>query len=466
VTVLHQFRLEPWLAAMILERGGRAKRRNGFSDAGQRWQTGLAVPFQPHAKKSVMGKMPCQRGLGPRRCLSLRLPSRLVARTAGLLLILRACAAQDSGIWEPASVEGLNFQTVSTNVLLAWPSDRRESFVVLWRSNAAVETPWIVLTNQLRAASAGERTAFCDVGAATREQMLVTNLFALYRVFVIPDFWFDMNGVELNGGPKHCGEDFLPLYIGTKETDPFGREITLVVDGKWSGEEDAVERINFGTLNQPHWAYSRGFWFKHDLLANGEHILQLQTLLRLNNIVGDWSWTVTVTNAPVRIRVTNDVSFVGSNPLIVGNKCTFVAQSAAPRGNWRFDVHDSKGRLLASKTGRTTNGDIRWTWDLRDFKGHLHDTLEEDPYFAPTLTVWPRAEEIKGGRRLLEINPRQDRSGWWSQRLGHGFVRKPPSPEERMRRFIYSEPLPFEGQTQPRPWRFPSPSKSNRAFPP
>ncbi len=231
------------------------------------------------------------------------------AAGVAVALLISALSTRAAVVHEPLSVDGLALETASTNILLTWPSCAGETFVILWRSNAILEAPWIVLTNQLPASSQEHRTSFCDTGVINRAPHVPksTELTTLYRVFVIPDFWFDMEGVIFVGGPRNPEEDFLPFYYGSTETGICKPQMELLVDGISAGVgstlgED-IQKVNFGTLDKPQWGCAAGFWFDHGNLSSGEHSLQLTTLLQLNNFVGDWSWSVTLTNKPVRVRV-------------------------------------------------------------------------------------------------------------------------------------------------------------------
>jgi hypothetical protein len=380
---------------------------------------------------------------------------RQLATLAGCIVVSFGCVAYCSDIVELGSLEGLLIRTESTNVVLTWPSDPRESFVVLWRSNANWQTPWTVLTNQLHASSKTNQTAFYDREFLGRVPTVVTNtsFTDFYRIFVIPDFWFDLEEVTLSGGPKNPGEDFLPFYRGSKETDVFKPQVRLLVDGKDENfvEED-VQRVNFSTAAKPRWGYVDGFWFRHDVIPNGEHTLQLTALLTLNTFVGDLSQYCTLTNKPVHVRVTNDITYVGWEDLIQGSNYTYVAQSVESRVNWRIDVFDTKGQLLASKTDQTTNGEIRWTWDLRDKRGKSRDDSDTDMSFPSTLTTWPIGDSSKEKQHSLKAMRDKSSQTWWSLRLGQDFVRKEPSSEERRRKFVFSEAHPLESRVQSRPW--------------
>lgn len=249
----------------------------------------------------------------------LRLPLSLLAGSLALLAT-SAAFAQDST--DPSeSVRGLSIRTISTNVLLTWPSDPRESFLILARSNPSPEAHWTILTNHMPAAAATNRTTFLDPGGAARPRVgpLANNLANFYSALVIPDFWFSPAGALLDGGPRKSGADFLPIYTGTPETDefnrPFNLHVEMLVDTERGSEEEAIdlraavddgiERVNLGSAKKPHWAKSAGFWFQHDQLTNGLHTLQLRTLLTLNTLVGPGEQFLTITNPSVTVVTTN-----------------------------------------------------------------------------------------------------------------------------------------------------------------
>jgi hypothetical protein len=240
----------------------------------------------------------------------------LMAAASLDLSIFASATTCASEIAEPQSVQGLQFQKDGNAVVLSWPSDPQEMFAVLWRSNSAVETRWQVLDGQMRATPATNCTTFRHNNAAT------TPLPELYRVFVVPDFRFDMQGVILSGGPKNPGQDFLPFYYGNTETDFFKLSTELLVDGQPVGAgstlDEGVRLVNFGTTDKPRWAYSAGFWFHHDEVAEGTHILQIQSTFHLNSFVGQWSWSATSSNNPVQVVARPHLSEVRGGELLLG----------------------------------------------------------------------------------------------------------------------------------------------------
>lgn len=231
--------------------------------------------------------------------------SREPQSISGLHIGASSTNAMLKWFYEPQSVSGLRIGADSTNVVLTWPSTRRESFAILWRSNVLIKAQWVVLTNQMAASKRG-KTSYRDIGALTRSSAMRTNadLGGLYRVFAIPDFSFDMEGVTLIGGPKNPGKDFLPVCYDTNW--PVEPQIGLLVDGEDEGYGvDGTERVNFGTLKRPVWRNTPGFWFLHDTFSNGTHTLQLSTLLSMNNFIGELSQFVNLSNRIVHVNVTN-----------------------------------------------------------------------------------------------------------------------------------------------------------------
>ena len=245
------------------------------------------------------------------------------------------------------------------------------------------------------------------------------SLAGFYRVFVIPDFSFDMEGVALSGGPQNPGQDFLPVHYQTNLTDIFKPQIILLVDGEDEGYgTEGTERVNFGTMKKPHWAVTPGGWLRHDRLPNGTHTLQLLSSFSMNNIIGEQSQVLALSNQPVHVNVSNAVSYAGWEPFITKTDCVIVAQSAIPRVCWHIDIYDSNRQLLAGNSGQTTNGEIRWSWDLRDNQGRLHNNPDADFVFFPSIEVWPLDKPTKGGH----ID-----DSWWNKRLGGKFVKPAPA---------------------------------------
>lgn len=218
---------------------------------------------------------------------------------SGLFLDQRV-TADDSGIIDTPSVAALSAKIESTNIVLTWPSDARESFVVLWRSNANYQSPWIVLTNQFRVAANNKETRFIDFGGWKRLQMQTeTNLLKFYAVYVIPDFWFNLQGVTISGE-----SNFLPFYCGIQGPGFPEPDVGLVVDGEEAGWGPIlIKQANFGDTKNPRWVFVRGLSFRNDLVPDGKHTLQLRSQLALNNFVGQWTQDIFLSNSPIEVTI-------------------------------------------------------------------------------------------------------------------------------------------------------------------
>ena len=297
--------------------------------------------------------------------------SRKVLRCATACLAYLAVSASNLTVaagLERQSAPDLHIHSEDNAAVLAWPSNPRECFAILWRSNTADQTPWIVLTNLLHASSQTKITTFRDLRRFEPTPTILesTNAVALYQVLVIPDFWFDLKTVELNGGPKNPGQDFLPIYYGNKETGIQKPSVELLVDGMSAGiggtVDETIQRVNFGTQTNPQWIHVAGFWFDHKSLTNGEHTLQLLTSIRLNRFVGDLSQSVTLTNEPICARTSQKnrardswwcqrlgCEFVRKRPTLEDSRRNFITGGENPMGS---KIPDRPIKLLPTQTMR------------------------------------------------------------------------------------------------------------------
>ncbi len=104
------------------------------------------------------------------------------------------------------------------------------------------------------------------------------------------------------------------------------------------------------------------------------------------------------------------------------------------------------GKVIGSLYFRPREG---WFWSL------LIRWIAEFVYLLSS--GMPIDERIKGSQRLLEI--RKGGASWFIQRLGRGFVRDAPTPDEVTQKLLRSaEPNPLENKLCPRPLNFSSPA--------
>ncbi len=72
---------------------------------------------------------------------------------------------------EAAAIDDLRLTVQNTNTILSWPSQGGQTFIVRWRPTFQTNTPWIVLTNTLPAATGTNRTTFGHIGAFTNSSL-------------------------------------------------------------------------------------------------------------------------------------------------------------------------------------------------------------------------------------------------------------------------------------------------------
>jgi hypothetical protein len=217
--------------------------------------------------------------------------------------LLSCSLLADNEVLEQQGIAELHVQSRQGEVQLSWPSHQTEIFIILCRTNSDASATWTVLSQSLHAARATNTTAFIH-----RPEHGTTNV---YSVLVVPSFWPNLDGARLSGGPQNPGEDFIPFYYGTREEGILLPRVQLLVDGhedpEDSGDKD-TQQINVGTPTRPHWLPSTGFWFRHQVLKDGKHTLQLRALIPLNNMVGSMSQELVVSNSAVTVPVANSLS--------------------------------------------------------------------------------------------------------------------------------------------------------------
>jgi len=206
-----------------------------------------------------------------------------------------------------------------------------------------------------------------------------------YRVLHVPDFNFDVT--------------YRPFYDPTFFSINFGEDYDNVrgVDVLLNGEPtDCSVLMDYDSGGTTY--HGVGIYF--DQLTNGNYTIQLQTTLAANDIVGDGSQFLVLSNNPVNITVSNTVYFPDWDYNIVGDSYTFKAQSTVLDTDFYIDILDAWGNWLMEGSGHTTDGRIEWTWDLYDWYGGLHDSLDNDPYFDTYTTIMVPDTAPAGGMAL------------------------------------------------------------------
>lgn len=199
-----------------------------------------------------------------------------------------------------------------------------------------------------------------------------------YRVLLIPDF------TDNYAAPFQFteGNEFMPIYFDM-DPDEIARAQLLV-----NGQPFPYADLIYDEISEQF-----GIRFNHDRLPNGSYTLQLRTTVHTGTLRATGLRDTLVLNGrTTAVTINNPISFHPWPELIVGGSVTFRARTTTIPANWTIEIYDANPDNpdpIIVRSGVTTDGNITWTWNLRDSAGNLRTDLESDPFFDPYVTVSP-----------------------------------------------------------------------------
>jgi hypothetical protein len=223
--------------------------------------------------------------------------------------------------------------------------------------------------------------------AATTVQLATSNrptLFVRAQIQqpAIPDFALDLTPYYFDG-PTFIPVDFKGVM---DQVD----SLEVLIDGV---PFQYAEFTSFEYGGQTNWGM--GIYF--DRLPSGDYQIQLQSTLRQDTGLVDNASYQVVSGAVQTITVDNQVTFTNWDDIVWNNvSYTFQAQTKNQNTDWSIDVYDAWGYWVNGGSGHTMDGNISWTWDLRDYEGYLRNNIDYDPFFDPWITF----NESQGGGGL------------------------------------------------------------------
>ena len=193
-----------------------------------------------------------------------------------------------------------------------------------------------------------------------------------YRVFHIPDWLFDATSYTYDG----------PWFFPVDFADYMDRVdgLTVLLNGQ------PTEDAEFMSYVYPSGKTNWGMGIYFDRIPSGTYQIQLISTLLLNNLVGEGSTYMLLSNLTATITVDNQVTFTNWDDFIWDTNYTFRAQTKTLATDWWIDIYDYWGYYVNGGSGHTTNGQIEWTWDLLDESGYPRDSLDSDPQFLTLIT--------------------------------------------------------------------------------
>jgi hypothetical protein len=357
---------------------------------------------------------------------------------------------------QPAySVDGLSITRDKTNIVLSWPSTQFENYTVQYKTTVDSNTTWLTLTNCIQAV--GTATFFTNFGvlppqstnsntngggtgqippmpmAATQatesdseaavsppmpplpwdpstwpepaqqnsysllsaEAMTTTTTgdydnCGFYRVVQIPSFQSDPSQYVFDG------PTFLPIDFGGYFDMVQNLEVLL------NGVPTTFSRfMPYDYNGQTYWGV--GIYF--DRIPSGTYQLQLRCTLSADDTVGDNSEFLVLSNKSTSVTVNNTITFQDWDDLITSTNYTFKAKSRSQNVDWYIDIYDAYGDYIKGGTGHTTDGNIAWTWDLKDINGNLRTDLDYDPYLDTYLTIETKSQGLVTSTKTVYTPP-------------------------------------------------------------
>jgi hypothetical protein len=195
-----------------------------------------------------------------------------------------------------------------------------------------------------------------------------------FRVFHIPNWLADISNYTFDG-PTFIPVDYAAPDAPTNYIDAS----QVLINGQPFDDVVFMPYDNGGTT---YWGM--GIYF--DLLPNGTNTIQLLTTVRQSDALNDQTPYMVFSNAPQAIVIGNSVAYTNWSQLILSNSYTFDAQSSTPNVNWEIDIYDVYNNFVNSQTGYSADGNISWTWNLKDSTGASRQD-DNDPFFYPYISV-------------------------------------------------------------------------------
>ena len=332
------------------------------------------------------------------------------------------------------AIEGLRISVVQSNVVLGWPSQTNETFIVQWRAAFETNCPWVTLATNHLAATATNWTVFTHTNQIPRNTnvstmggggggpppMLMASTTAstadaaeekIKKTELPPMPWDPsswstsktkpakgggvsaLNGLEPMGGGGSEGTNYTCGFYRVVRTgahlirladyngDPTLPQFTLEL-GFAQGEVGAIDLVNEGGVipGTPHYSppfTNLAFVVNTMRLTNGIHPIQAHSRLTISPATNDAVATevaIDVQSQVYPLTVSNLISFPYWEP----NFDTTVwiqARCAQDVADYYVHYFDDQAQYIGTMGGHTTNGFIRSDWNLVLPNGQLYAGL-------------------------------------------------------------------------------------------
>jgi hypothetical protein len=344
------------------------------------------------------------------------------------------------------AIEGLKLKIVSTNVVLSWPSDPSETYLIQYRHTLSATDSWTTLADYYPPVYSGTNITYFydtqidygteDVGGSgsggipvVPSSLMDTKSIDLSSSTQIPDAI-----IEIITPPPLRAQMGLPTVTtieslvtsdgvtpmgstggtSTNQTIPGTGFYRVVRDGihlvgisndmvlsgvvkipielgNASGQivSTCISEDESPVGNSIQCPVSNPYFITLDTtqMTNGVH--QINGSARWEDTNGnDWE----VDSPTLTVTTSNEVTFENWMPAFgqLGNTLLIRATSAHPVTEWEIDVYGSTNNYIGSFIGDTTNGDIGVVWDLVDYYGVQHTNDNFFNFYITTDYAGPK----------------------------------------------------------------------------
>jgi len=332
------------------------------------------------------------------------------------------------------AIDNLQVSIQSSNVVLTWPGDPYQYYIVQYRPDLTSTNGWLTLTSSLPGDPTMNMTTFVhsnavqfgsvassggtngsitpgSSGSGTATNTSGSVGLGMYQVVQDGVRISDSSMFALtNGILTNCLN--IAFEAGNAANDGTGTNVLgdiecafLQIDGmKFAGDGGVLG----SPTNSSLWHFSMDTAY----LLNGSHTLQVGvTLQNPDNSDGNHV-NITRYSDPVTITVSNTISYPNWEPEIgeAGISAYFL-QTTCTNSNWQIDIYDVSNRLAQTLTGTTDDtGAIEAYWNMVDTNGVTRTNADVDPEFNAIVTVADPMKAFTPKKRQRKNNwPDHDR---------------------------------------------------------
>jgi hypothetical protein len=342
------------------------------------------------------------------------------------------------------AIEGLNIAVITNNVILSWPSDPSETYLVQYRHTLDATDSWSTLSDYYPPDYTGLNITYFndtnidwgyspDTGGGGGGMMMMSRMSMsqddIMEMLMPPGLRTSDSGGRFtadDGG----GGTFTPDGGGGGDDDGSSTNQPIAGTGFYQVVRDGVHLVGVtndmvlsGVVTIPVElgnAYgqlvSLGMSENEDPIGNSvqpypvqnPHAITLDTTVMPNGvhyIYGSARWEDTngglweADSPTFSVTTSNEITFENWMPTYseLDNTLLIRATSAHTNVDWEIDIYNATNLYLGSFTGNTPDGDIYVTWNLFDYLGNQHtndqtfhmevSTPYIDPPVPPTYKV-------------------------------------------------------------------------------